>query len=92
MTELGTHISPVERSTGPTLSGSGSTTESAADLDPNSYGPTPKPSEPEESAERAADTRAIDDAVVSNAGARTQAAGCVIVELSNGTRLLICPV
>ena len=69
-----------------------STTASAADLDPNLYGPTPKPFEPEEPAERAADTRAIDDAVVSIAGAKTQAAGGVIVELSNGTRLLICPV
>jgi hypothetical protein len=56
------------------------------------YGPTPKPFEPEEPAERAADTRAIDDAVVSIAGATAQAAGGVIVELSNGTRLLICSV
>lgn len=69
-----------------------STTESAADLDPNLYGPTPRPFEPENSAEPAADRRAVGDAVASIVGANTQPAGGVIVELSNGTRLLICPV
>jgi hypothetical protein len=38
------------------------------------------------------DHHVVDDAIVSIAGAKTQAAGGVIVELSNGTRLLICPV
>jgi hypothetical protein len=46
----------------------------------------------EEPAAPAADSRAVDDAIVSIAGAKTQAAAGVVVELSNGTRLLICPV
>lgn len=66
--------------------------ESAAEADPNLYGPKPTPPEWHQHAAPAADTRADDKAVVSISGANTQAAGGVIVELSNGTRLLICPV
>ena len=68
------------------------TVETAADHDPNLYGPKPQPFVWEEQAAPAADSHAVDDAIVSIAGAKTQAAGGVIVELSNGTRLLICPV
>ena len=66
--------------------------ENAADHDPNLYGPKPQPFVWEEPVAPAADSRAVDDAIVAIAGAKTQAAGGVIVELSNGTRLLICPV
>lgn len=67
-------------------------TETAADHDAQLYGPRPKPFVWEEPAAPIADGRAVDDAIVSISGANTQAAGGVIVELSNGTRLLICPV
>jgi len=67
-------------------------TETAADHDPNLYGPKPKPFVFEDEAPSAVDRGAVDDAIVSISGAKTQAAGGVIVELSNGTRLLICPV
>ena len=66
--------------------------DTAADHDPNLYGPKPQPFVWEEPATPTEDSRAVDDAIVSIAGAKTQAAGGVIVELSNGTRLLICPV
>jgi hypothetical protein len=69
-----------------------STAESVADHDPNLFGPTPRPFEPGERAEPAADARPVGSAVASIIGANTQDAGGVIVELSDGTRLLICPV
>jgi hypothetical protein len=71
---------------------SGGATETAADNDPNLFGPRPQPFVWDEPAAPTADSRTVDDAVVSIAGVKTQAAGGVIVELSNGTRLLICPV
>ena len=66
--------------------------ETAADHDPNLYGPRPQPFVREEPTTPNADSPTVDDAIVSIAGAKTQAAGGVIVELSSGTRLLICPV
>jgi hypothetical protein len=67
---------------------------STAEADPNLYGPKPTPPEWDQPAAPVADHdhHAVSDAVVSIAGAKTQEAGGVIVELSNGTRLLICPV
>ena len=67
---------------------------STAEEDPNLYGPKPTPPEWQQEPVPVADHdhHVVDDAIVSIAGAKTQAAGGVIVELSSGTRLLICPV
>jgi hypothetical protein len=71
------------------------TTESAADLDPNLYGPAPRPSGWETpagpSVVNVSDGEA-EKVIISVDAPSAQAAGGVIVELSNGTRLLICPV
>ena len=83
------HPRPVKSDTGHRPEGAPA---SAAEADPNLYGPKPTPPEWQQPTAPVADSRAVDDAIVSIAGAKTQAAGGVIVELSNGTRLLICPV
>lgn len=65
---------------------------SSAETDPNLFGPKPVPPEwhgPEASAPLSEEAASE---IVSVAGAKTQPAGGVIVELSNGTRLLVCPV
>ena len=66
---------------------------STAESDHNLYGPKPVPPEWLEAVEPPT-TPAVESLqqIVSVAGAKTQDAGGVIVELSNGTRLLICPV
>jgi hypothetical protein len=66
--------------------------KSAAESDPNLFGPKPTPPEWLQAAPTPAVAEELTNEIVSVAGARTQAAGGVIVELSNGTRLLICPV
>jgi hypothetical protein len=71
------------------------TTESAADLDPNLFGPAPKPFGSETPAEPSVTNVSdgeVEKVIISVDAPSAQAAGGVIVELSNGTRLLICPV
>ena len=68
--------------------------DSTAASDTNLFGPKPVPPQWLKAAEApmaAAPVESLEQ-IVSVAGARTQDAGGVIVELSNGTRLLICPV
>ena len=67
---------------------------STAERDPNLYGHKPVPPKWLDAVEPAAATAPVESLqeIVSVAGAKTQDAGGVIVELSNGTRLLICPV
>lgn len=65
----------------------------AAEVDPNLFGPRPVPPEWLEAANEAAEHDHHDNDAVGVQGAvSSQPAGGVIVELANGTRLLICPV
>ena len=84
------HPRPVRADTIPRPQGA---PPSTAASDTNLYGPKPIPPEWLEASEPAAPAAAESlQQIVSVAGAKTQDAGGVIVELSNGTRLLICPV
>ena len=67
---------------------------STAASDTKLYGPKPVPPEWLDAVEPPVVRDPVESLqeIVSVAGAKTQDAGGVIVELSNGTRLLICPV
>lgn len=65
----------------------------AAELDTNLFGPKPMPPEWAQAADHVAENHHATNEVVGVQGAvSSQPAGGVIVELSDGTRLLICPV
>jgi hypothetical protein len=64
---------------------------SSAEADMNLFGPKPMPPAWTHHA-HADESDGMQAAISSVSGGKTQEAGGVIVELSNGTRLLICPV
>jgi hypothetical protein len=65
----------------------------AAELDPNLFGPKPVPPEWADAAGDVVGDRHGTNEVVGVQGAvSSRSAGGVIVELADGTRLLICPV
>ena len=66
---------------------------SAAEADANLFGPKPVPSAWMEAAREVAEPRRAANEIVGVQGAvSSQSANGVIVELGDGTRLLICPV
>ncbi len=77
---------------------------SRAEMDPNLFGPKPTPPEWQEAAQEAAHThshgangspgiavQAIGGGTSEITGVSTQTLEAVVVELANGTKLLICP-